>query len=131
MTMTTEYQMLIWTMLLGLAQLVIHVLAAIKVRGLGWAFSPRDAAMPRLEGVGGRLDRAFYNFLETFPFFAAAVLLAGVLGVHSSLTTLGAMLYFWARVAYIPVYAFGLPVLRTGIWAVSLVGILLLVVAVI
>src|SRR5580765_5454837 len=112
--MTTEYQMLLWTLLLGLVQLVIHVLAAIKVRGLGWAFSPRDAAMPRLEGVGGRLDRAFYNLLETLPFFAAAVLLAGILGVHSTLTTWGAMLYFGARVAYIPIYALGVPVLRTG-----------------
>ena len=124
--MTTEYQMLLWTVLLGLVQLVIHVLAAIKVRGLGWAFSPRDTAMPRLEGVGGRLDRAFYNLLETFPFFAAAVLLGGILGVHSALTSWGAMLYFWARVAYLPIYALGLPVLRTAVWTVSVVGIVLL-----
>ena len=124
--MTTEYQMLLWTVLLGLVQLVIHVLAAIKVRGLGWAFSPRDTAMPRLEGVGGRLDRAFYNLLETFPFFAAAVLLAGALGVHSALTTWGALLFFWARVAYIPIYALGLPVLRTAVWTVSVVGIVLI-----
>jgi uncharacterized MAPEG superfamily protein len=128
--MTTEYQLLLWTVVLGLIQLVIHVLAAIKVRGLAWAFSPRDAAMPRLEGVGGRLDRAFYNLLETFPFFAAVVLVAGAMGVHSSLTTLGAQLFFWARVAYIPVYAVGLPVLRTGIWTVSVVGIVLVLAAV-
>jgi uncharacterized MAPEG superfamily protein len=124
--MTTEYQMLLWTLLLGVVQLVIHVLAAIKVRGLGWAFSPRDAAMPRLEGVGGRLDRAYYNLLETFPFFAAAVLLAGILGVHSTLTAWGAMLYFGARVVYIPVYALGLPVVRTGVWGVSVAGIVMI-----
>lgn len=128
--MTTEYQMLIWTVILGLVQLVIHVLAAIKVRGLGWALSPRDAAMPRLEGVGGRLDRAFYNLLETFPFFAAVVLVAGTMGVHSALTVWGAQLFFWARVVYIPVYAVGLPVLRTGIWGLSVVGIVLILGAV-
>jgi len=127
--MTTEYQMLLWTVVLGLIQLVIHVLAAIKVRGLGWAFSPRDSAMPRLEGVGGRLDRAFYNLLETFPFFAAAVLLAGTLGVHSAMTAWGASLYFWARVAYIPIYALGLPVVRTAVWTVSVVGIVLVLTA--
>jgi uncharacterized MAPEG superfamily protein len=127
--MTTEYQMLIWSVILGLAQLVIHVLAAIKVRGLGWAFSPRDSEQAPLPGTGGRLDRAFYNFLETFPFFAAAVLLCGILGVHSALTTWGAMLYFWARVAYLPVYALGLPVVRTGVWGVSVVGIVLMLVA--
>src|SRR5690349_25132407 len=102
--MTTEYQMLIWSMLLGLVQLVAAVLAAIKVRGLAWAFSPRDQAMPRLEGVVGRLDRAFYNILETFPFFAAAVLMAGAMGVHNPMTVWGSMLYFAARVAYIPLY---------------------------
>ena len=124
--MTTEYQMLLWTVVLGLVQLVIHVLAAIKVRGLGWAFSPRDSAMPRLEGVGGRLDRAFYNLLETFPFFAAVVLVSGSMGVHSTLTALGAQLFFWARVVYIPVYAVGLPVVRTGVWTVSVVGIVMI-----
>jgi len=128
--MTTEYQMLLWTVVLGLAQLVIHVLAAIKVRGLGWALGPRDAAMPRLEGVGGRLDRAFYNLLETFPFFAAVVLVAGTMDVHSALTVWGAQLFFWARVVYIPVYAVGLPVLRTGIWGLSVVGIVLILGAV-
>lgn len=127
--MTTEYQMLLWTIVLGLVQLVIHVLAAIKARGLAWAFSPRDTAMPRLEGVGGRLDRAFYNLLETFPFFAAAVLLAGTLGVHNSLTVWGAELFFWARVAYLPIYAVGLPVVRTGVWGVSVAGIVLVLAA--
>jgi uncharacterized MAPEG superfamily protein len=126
--MTTEYQMLLWTVVLGLAQLVIHVLAAARVRGMGWAMGPRDAAMPRLEGVGGRLDRAFYNLLETFLFFAVVVLVGGALGVHSSLTALGAQIFFWARVVYIPVYASGLPVVRTGVWAVSVVGIVMLLI---
>jgi uncharacterized MAPEG superfamily protein len=128
--MTTEYQMLLWTVILGLVQLVIHVLAAIKARGLGWALSPRDAAMPRLEGVGGRLDRAFYNLLETFPFFAAVVLVGGSMGVHNSMTALGAQVFFWARVVYIPIYAAGLPAVRTGVWAVSVVGIVMMLTAI-
>jgi len=126
--MTTEYQMLTWAILLGLVQLMISVLAAIKARGLMWAFSPRDASMPPLDGVSGRLDRAFYNLLETFPFFAAAVLVAGALGVHSPLTVWGATLFFWARVVYIPIYAIGLPVVRTGVWSVSVLGIALILV---
>lgn len=126
MNMSIEYQMLLWTVALGLVQLVIHVLAAIKVRGLMWAFSPRDATMPRLEGVGGRLDRAFYNLLETFPFFAAVVLVAGNLGVHTALTAWGAQLFFWSRVVYIPIYAAGLPMLRTAVWGISVAGIVLI-----
>lgn len=39
-------------------------------------------------------------------------------------TALGAMLYFWARVVYLPVYIIGIPYLRTLVWAVSLWGLL-------
>jgi uncharacterized MAPEG superfamily protein len=38
---------------------------------------------------------------------------------------LGAQLYFWARIAFVPVYALGIPVVRTLVWTVSLVGIVL------
>ena len=124
--MTGEYQMLLWSVILGLVQVAIAATGAILVRGMPWGFSPRDEVMPPLPKVPGRLDRALYNFLETFPFFAALVLLGGAMGVHTALTALGAMIYFWARVAYLPVYASGIPVLRTGIWTVSLVGILML-----
>jgi uncharacterized MAPEG superfamily protein len=107
-------------------QLVLAVLVAIKARGLPWALGPRDAAMPRLEGMGGRLDRAFWNLLETFPFFAAVVLAGGALGMHSQATVWGATLFFWARVVYVPVYVMGVPGLRTGIWGLSVVGIVML-----
>ncbi|HLW74082.1 MAG TPA: MAPEG family protein [Gammaproteobacteria bacterium] len=127
--MTSEYQMLVWSVILGLVQLVIAVVAAIKVRGLAWAFSPRDKVMPPLEGMAGRIDRAFSNFLETFPLFAALVLTAGALGVHGPMTQWGTMLYFWARVVYVPIYVLGLPVVRTGVWTVSAVGMVMLVLA--
>ena len=65
------------------------------------------------------------NFLETFPIFAVAVLIAAALNRHTAMTVLGAQLYFWARVAFVPVYALGVPVVRTLVWAVSLVGIVL------
>lgn len=124
--MTTEYQMLVWSVILGLAQLLVATTGAVMERGLPWAFGPRDNPVPPLAGIKGRLDRACGNFLETFPIFAVLVLAGGALGVHSALTAWGATLYFWARLAYVPVYAAGIPVLRTGIWGVSLVGIVLL-----
>jgi uncharacterized MAPEG superfamily protein len=42
-------------------------------------------------------------------------------------TAIGAQVYFWARVAYLPVYVVGIPYLRTAVWAASLWGILQLV----
>ncbi|WP_449429221.1 MAPEG family protein [Rhodanobacter umsongensis] len=127
--MTTELCMLMWSVVLGIVQIVIAATCSVGQRGLGWAASARDEIKPPLSGIGGRLDRARANFLETFPLFAAAVLIAHLLQRHDNLTVLGAQLYFWARLAYVPVYAAGIPYLRTLIWAASIVGIVMLVTA--
>lgn len=127
--MTTELCMLMWSVVLGLVQVAIAAACSVGQRGLGWAISPRDAVKPPLSGIGGRLDRTRANFLETFPLFAAAVLAAHLLQRHDGMTVLGAQLYFWARLAYVPVYAAGIPYLRTLIWAVSIAGIVLVLAA--
>ena len=127
--MTTELCLLMWSVVLGLLQVAIAATCSVSQRGLGWAAGARDGMMPPLTGIGGRLDRARANFLETFPFFVAVVLAAHLLQRHDSMTVLGAQLYFWARLVYVPVYAAGIPYLRTLIWAVSIVGIVLLLAA--
>jgi uncharacterized MAPEG superfamily protein len=121
--------MLLWSVVLGLLQILLTATCSLGQRGLDWAASARDEVKPPLSGVGGRLDRARANFLETFPLFATAVLAAHVLQQHDQLTVLGAPLYFWARLLYVPVYAAGIPYLRTLIWATSIAGIVLLLVA--
>jgi uncharacterized MAPEG superfamily protein len=121
--------MLLWSVVLGLLQILLTATCSLGQRGLDWAASARDEVKPPLSGVGGRLDRARANFLETFPLFATAVLAAHVLQQHDQLTVLGAQLYFWARLLYVPVYAAGIPYLRTLIWATSIAGIVLLLVA--
>ena len=127
--MTTELSMLLWSVVLGLVQIALVATFSVSHRGLSWAVGARDETRPALVGIGGRLDRARANFLETFPFFVAAVLGAHLLQVHDSMTVLGAQLYFWARLLYVPAYATGIPYLRSLIWGVSIVGIVLLLVA--
>ena len=56
-------------------------------------------------------------------FFTAAVLMANAMGKHTATSALGAQIFFWSRVAYVPAYALGIPYLRTLLWAASLVGI--------
>jgi len=121
--------MLILSVVLGIVQIVAASHTASLQRGYRWTASPRDEKVPPLRGVAGRLDRALRNFLETFPLFAAVVLAAHVSGTHSALTGLGAQLYFWARLAYVLLYAAGVPVIRSLVWNVATVGILLLVAA--
>ena len=66
------------------------------------------------------------NFLETFPLFAAAVLIAALAGRHNWMTEWGAVLYFVARVAYLSLYAFGVRVVRSLAWCVATLGIILI-----
>jgi uncharacterized MAPEG superfamily protein len=85
--------------------------------------------MPPLQGVAGRLNRALHNFLETFPLFVAAVLMADATNRHGASAVWGAQLYFWARVIYLPIYAAGIPVVRTIVWTIASLGIVMVLLA--
>ncbi len=126
--MTTELTYLAWAVVLGLVHAVATGQLGLFQHGTAYALGPRDE-QKRLTGVPGRIDRAFANYMQTFPFFAAAVLMAHLANRHSALTTGGAALYFWARVAFVPVYALGIPVLRTLIFVAAVAGIVLLLLA--
>ena len=126
---STEIQMLCWSIVLGLLQVVITATMSTKDRGLPYNISPRDAAAPPVSNVTGRLERALKNFLESFPLFAAAVLIVTALNKENVTSALGAQLYFWARLAYVPVYASGIPVARTLVWTVSIVGLVMVLLA--
>ncbi|GGF88299.1 membrane protein [Azorhizobium oxalatiphilum] len=129
--MTHELALLAATIVLYLFQLMLAARLATRERGLAWNTGARDAQMPPLGPMAGRMDRAFKNLMETFPLFAAAVLIAQVSGVHNAFTIGGAHLYFWGRVLYVPLYASGLPYVRSAVWALSTCGILIILGAVV
>jgi uncharacterized MAPEG superfamily protein len=122
--MTVELRMLAYSILLGLAHVLLAGFLSTRQRGVAWNAGNRDAEMPALTGVAARTARASANFLETFPFFAAAALGVVVAHLNSATTALGAQMYFWARLAYLPVYTIGIAYLRTAIWVVALLGLL-------
>ncbi len=123
--MTIEIRMLVWAIVLGLVHIMLAVTWATRQRGVAWNTSARDEQAEPLGTLAARLDRASKNFLETFAFFAAAVLAVVATNHANSTTALGAQLYFWARVVYLPLYAFGVPYVRTLAWTVSLIGLLM------
>ena len=126
--MTTELTLLAWSIVLGLVHALATGQLAVQQHGLAYNMGPRDEEK-KPTGVGGRVTRAFSNYMQTFPFFAAAVLLAHVAGRHSWGTVLGAHLYFWARLVYVPLYAAGIPVVRTLAFGAALLGIVLILLA--
>jgi uncharacterized MAPEG superfamily protein len=129
MKTAAELQLLAAAVVVGLVQLIWATFAARADQGLKWAAGPRDEPMS-MSAVAGRLDRAFRNFMETFPFYAAAVVTAYLAGKLGTLTLWGSALYVAARALYVPSYAAGITGLRTLIWFVSLTGICMIVAAI-
>jgi uncharacterized MAPEG superfamily protein len=122
--MTPEIKLLGWSVVLGLVYVIVAATLGTQQRGLKWNAGPRDGEPKPLTGMAGRASRASQNFMETFPFFAALVLAVVIAQKNTHYTELGATLYFWARVAYLPLYLLGIPYLRTLVWALSLIGML-------
>jgi uncharacterized MAPEG superfamily protein len=127
--MTTELAMLSLSVVLGILQTFIASESATGQRSLQSAAGARDDPARPLTGVPARLQRAQRNFLETFPLFAAAVIAAHLAGRNGELTFWGVQLYFWGRVAYVPLYAMGVYMLRSLVWGVTILGIGLILIA--
>jgi uncharacterized MAPEG superfamily protein len=123
--MTIELTILAWTLVLALIQVLLPALVRNRETGIKYNAGPRDEPGAAVGLITGRLMRAQRNLFETLPIFAAAVLIAHAAGREDTLTHWGAWLYLIARVIYVPLYALGVPYIRSLVWAVSLGGILL------
>ena len=121
--------MLGWSVVLGLIHIIAASHSASLQRGYRWSASARDEPLAPLVGVAGRLARALDNFCETFPLFAALAVAVVVAGKSGALSQWGAGLYLAGRVVYLPLYALGVPLARSLVWNVAVVGIGLLLVA--
>lgn len=108
----------------GFAQLVAAAQSSNVQYGLKWAASPRDAEMPPLKPIPGRINRNFRNYMETFPFFVVAVLIAEAANIHNELTYWGAIAYLAGRVGYTALYVSGVPLARSLFWNVAAFGML-------
>src|SRR3954462_15955092 len=121
--MTTEIIILAWGCILAL----VHIFAAVRVKtrqyGTKWNMGPRDEELPPPQPIVGRLARTQANFFETFPIFAVAVLIVSVAGLEDRWTVVGSLLWLGARIVYLPLYAYGVPVLRTVAFLAGVSGI--------
>ena len=122
--MSIELQLLVWSAVLALVQVVVAAIAANSQVGLPMLAGNRDD-MPALTGWALRAQRAHLNMLESLVVFAILILVAHVTGQNNAMTLLGAQLFFWGRLVHAIVYLIGIPWLRTAVWAVSFAGILL------
>ena len=123
--MKLEYIMLGATLALALVNILWAGNARTRQYGTDWNMGARDEKMPPLNPLAGRLLRAQANLYETLPLFIAAVLGAAILDRLGWKTEVGASLYAVCRLIYLPLYAAGIPKIRTLVFAVSLAGLIL------
>jgi uncharacterized MAPEG superfamily protein len=125
--MSLDLKYLLFSVLLAFVQVVIAAAMANQQVGLTTLAGNREG-MADLTGIAGRARRAHLNMIENLVLFTALVLIAAVAGKANAATALGAAVFFWARLAYAVIYLIGVPWLRTLAWAVSVIGMVMIVV---
>lgn len=123
---STEVWVLGWSVVLLLVQIVLQA-SIIGDLTPTYLFSARDEQLKTNSILAGRLERALRNLLETYPGFVALVVALVATGKTGGLAATGALLWILCRVIYVVLYAAGVPVLRTLIWAGSIIGLILMI----
>ncbi len=124
--MSTELIVLAWGCILALVHIFAAGNAKTKQYGTKWNMGPRDGDLPPPNPLVGRLMRAQANFFETFPLVVAAILIGSIASISTRWTAIGAIIWIAARVVYLPLYAAGVPGVRSLAFLVSLVGLLMI-----
>ena len=121
MTLTS---ILILSFLLVLIQITIPVLISLLTNNvkLSYLFSSRDNAVNTSIYID-RANRSLKNLFETLPIFIGLILLSIINDVDNSLL---AMIWLFARIIYVPVYIVGINYVRTGIWAIALICLIMI-----
>nr|WP_281842887.1 MAPEG family protein [Sinisalibacter aestuarii] len=94
---------------------------------LAYLRSNRDEEPPHTV-MSARMAHALRNMFEALPVFLPLALLAEMKGIESGWALTGAMVFFFARLVYVPAYGSGIALLRSATWAVSFAGLVMMVV---
>jgi uncharacterized MAPEG superfamily protein len=104
------------------ASVVLYLLSIVPIKWLGFRqfdnANPRDPAFYE-DPLRARALGAHQNGIETFPFFAAAVLLAEFRNAPQNLINELAVLFLIVRIAYVLTYLGGRPRLRSILWNIG------------
>lgn len=126
--MTIELTMLLYSVILLLVLILIPAAESIIRNGAMAQAGPRDN-LPDPSVFNKRATRLKNNMIENMMLFAPLVLLASLTGVSTGNTILGAQIFFYARIIHAVIYLAGLPMIRPLAWMVSLVGIIMIALA--
>ncbi|MCL6752241.1 MAPEG family protein [Nostoc sp. CCCryo 231-06] len=98
------------------------VVAYARVRIGKEMFSTPRAMVDKLPPYAQRATWAHQNTFEAFMVFAAAALMAYVTGVNSSIAQVAAIAFVVARFLYSIFYILNIPLLRSLMFAIGILG---------
>jgi uncharacterized MAPEG superfamily protein len=113
--MMTETTILAAYGLLVMLTILLQVLGGAQQLSLGSLLSSRDEDRS-MTGMTARLKRALDNSIVAMALFAPAVLILEMLDRTNATSLLAAQVFLIARIIYLPVYALGVPAIRTLAW---------------
>jgi uncharacterized MAPEG superfamily protein len=121
--MTTEILILLAVLLFLFVLTAIQVVITMANFGTITALKGRDNIPYLQPGIGGRLHRAIANLREGLHIFTPLILLTAILGISNDHTVVGAQIYLIARLLHTPLYLLGVAGLRTGAFALGVLGL--------
>jgi uncharacterized MAPEG superfamily protein len=124
--MSLELTYLLWSTALFGLYLGAQSITYRMQYGVMFANGARDEEPAKPNVLTARAERALRNFLETYAVFIALAVATELSGRSDGLTQWGAMIWFWLRIAYLPLYLAGVPYLRSLVWFVSAIGLMLM-----
>jgi len=109
---------------------VVHVVIQASVGNSElpsrYLFTSRDTPAAARGLLYGRATRALANYVENFTPFVAVALGLVVTQRTGAAGAIGATIWLLARIVYIPLYLFDVVYVRTVVWGISIVGLLMM-----
>jgi uncharacterized MAPEG superfamily protein len=127
--MTTELWMLAGTTILFILLLAMQSSISLFTGVSITTLAGDRSDLPAAEGLRGRAARTVNNSVEGMVVFVPLVVIAHLAGISNDLTVMGATIYFWSRVVYVPCYMFGIPWIRTLVFGAGLAGLIMIIAA--
>ncbi len=126
--MPVELKILGYAALLQVVQFVVMAVPVNLQLGVAYTAGNRDAQL-QPTGIPGRLKRALDNHFEGLVLFTVAVAVVVLGDASSPLTEKCAWAYLWARVLYVPAYAWGVFLVRSLIWTAGFIATAIMLIA--
>jgi uncharacterized MAPEG superfamily protein len=109
---------------------LVHVLVQAAVGNAmmpsGYLATARDKSAAASGVLYGRASRALANYLENLTPFVAVALALIATQRTGRVGAIGATIWVLARIVYLPIYFFGIIYVRSAVWVISIIGLVMM-----